>query len=154
MKKIIKNCISILLLAVFFISCTGYRNKGPEQVIELADDAWIMDKYFPDIEGYDKVEYERIYFDWHDRLAVGPTDYRFRGVIQFTEEQASALWDQYEWEQVAEIPDFEFDKVNKEAIGNGPWYDCKQFEKDNLLTVNVFYAVFDGNDLVFDIQQY
>ena len=145
----------VAVLSISFLSsCTGNRNKEPEQVIELADDFWIMEKYFQNIDGYENVEYERIYWDWHDRLAVGPTDYRYRGVIYFTQEQASALWDQYKWEQVANIPDFVFDKVNEDSIGNGTWYSCLQFEKDNLPTVNVFYAVFDGNVLIFDIQQY
>ncbi|MBP5609308.1 MAG: hypothetical protein J6X66_13710 [Lachnospiraceae bacterium] len=149
-----KALFAAVLYISFLTSCVGKENKEPEQVIELADDSWIMEKYFQDIEGYDSVEYERIYFDWHDRFAMGPTDYRYRGVIHFTKEQATDLWDHYEWEQVAEAPDFVFENVNDELIGNGPWYSCKQFENDNLSTVNVFYAVFDGNVLIFDVQQY
>ena len=34
--------------------------------------------------------------------------YRYRGVISFTEEQAAALMDKYEWEQVPEAPSFDF----------------------------------------------
>ena len=151
-KRIIMLLVAVLSIS-FLSACTGNRNKEPEQVVELADDSRIMEEYFQDIDGYDDVEYERIYWDWHDRFAVGPTDYRYRGVVYFTEEQATALWNQYEWEQVDNVPDFVFDKVNKESIGDGPWYSSKQFEKENLSTVNVSYAVCDGNVLVFDIQQ-
>ncbi len=158
MESHAKKCFGILCAAVLsiilFTACTGSGYKDPEQIIELADDTGIMKEYFQDIDGYDKVEYERIHWDWHDRFAVGPTDYRYRGVVYFTEEQGSALWKQYDWEQVDNVPNFEFDKVNKEHIGDGPWYSSKQFEKENLPTVNVLYAVCDGNVLVFDIQQY
>ncbi len=157
LKKHAIKCIEMLFVAVLAISlltsCLQKDSKEPEQVIELADDSSIMEKYFQDIDGYNDVEYERIYWDWHDRFAVGPTDYRYRGVVYFSEEQATALWNRYEWDQVDSIPDFVFDKVNKESIGNGPWYSSKQFEKENLPTVNVSYAVCDGNVLVFDIQQ-
>lgn len=129
LKKHAIKCIEMLFVAVLAISlltsCLQKDSKEPEQVIELADDSSIMEKYFQDIDGYNDVEYERIYWDWHDRSAVGPTDYRYRGVVYFSEEQATALWNLYEWEQVDSIPDFVFDKVNKESIGNGPWYSSK-----------------------------
>ena len=156
MRKYFINCIMLMSVfsLCFLTSCAGNRNKEPEQIVELVDDSWIMERYFQEMEGYNTIQYERVYYDWKDRLAVGPTDYRYRGVIYFTEEQASALWDQYEWVQVTDVPDFVFEKVNVESIGNGPWYGCKQFEKDNLSTVNVFYVAYDGNVLVFDFQQY
>ena len=158
MKNPITNHIGILL-AVLIIpclltACMSGRSKEPEEVVELFDDSWIMEKYFRNIDGYDKVEYEQVYFDWHDRLAVGPTDYRYRGVICFTDEQAAALMDKYEWEQMSAAPSFEFGKVDKSAISEGPWYSSNAFTKDNLPTVDVAYAVFDGKVLVFDFGQY
>ena len=146
--------LAVLIVPCLLTACMSGRNKEPEEVIELSDSSWIMEKYFQNIEGYDKVTYEQVYFDWHDRLAVGPTEYRYRGVISFTEEQAAALMDKYEWEQVTEAPSFEFGKLDKSAIGQGPWYGCKAFEQDNLSTVDVKYAVFDGTVLVFDFRQY
>ena len=145
----------VAFLSIGLLSaCAGTENKEPEQVVEFSNDSWVVDEYFQDIDGYEKVEYECIYFDWNDRLAVGPTDYRYRGIIYLTDGQASDLLDQYEWEEMAKAPDFEFEKVDVEAFGSDPWYHCQKFEDDYLSTVTVYYVVFDGNNLVFDIQQY
>lgn len=157
MKLVFKKISILLVFALsicYLTSCTGNGREEPEQVVELSNDSRIMDKYFQNIAGYDKVEYESVYWDMHDRFAAGPTDYRYRGIVYFTEEQASTIKEQYEWEKVDDVPDFEFEKVNDESIDNGPWFSCKQFEKDNLSTVNVNYVVFDGNVLIFDISQF
>ena len=58
----------------------------------------------------------------------------------------------YEWDET-DAPQFEFEKVDINALGEGPWYSCPQFNKDNYSTVNVNYTVFDGKKLVFDINQ-
>lgn len=138
---------------IFLSACgrNGRKSKEPEQVVTLYNDTWIIDKYMNALQDYDHVIYEQVYFDWGSR-SIGPTEYRFRGVVYLTDAEAERLWSEYEWEQTC-VPEFEFEKVDMKSFGEGPWYLCKDFNSDNFKTVNVNYAVFDGERLVFDINQ-
>lgn len=144
--------ILIFIVSTLFLSaCIGRRQKEPEQVIELFNDSVIVDKYMEAVKDYDHIVYEQVYFDWGSR-SIGPTEYRFRGVVYLTDEEAERLWEKYDWEEV-KAPEFEFGKVDAESFGGGPWYSCKAFESDNYSTIVPNYTVFDGEKLVFDIHQ-
>ena len=143
--------LTFIVSTLFLSACIGRRQKEPEQVIELFNDSVIVDKYMEAVKDYDHIVYEQVYFDWGSR-SIGPTEYRFRGIVYLTDEEAERLWNDYEWDET-DAPQFEFEKVDSNALGEGPWYSCPQFNKDNYSTVNVNYTVFDGKKLVFDINQ-
>lgn len=111
----------------------------------------VIERYFPDIKEYDDFDIEEVYADWGG-FSIGPTEYEYRGIIYLTDDEAEKLMAAYEWEET-EAPEFEFGEVDDSSLGEGPWYSCKQFEKDYIKMVNVYYAVFDGGKLVFDIHQ-
>ena len=111
----------------------------------------VIERYFPDIKEYDDFDIEEVYADWGG-FSIGPTEYEYRGIIYLTDDEAEKLMAAYEWEET-EAPEFEFGEVDASSLGKGPWYSCKQFEKDYIKMVNVYYAVFDGEKLVFDIHQ-
>ncbi len=134
-------------------SCTfDSRDSGEtgKQVVTLLDDDSIMERYMNAVQDFDHVEYEEVYFDFGGR-SIGPTEYRFRGIVYLTEEEAARLWDAYEWEETQ--PEFDFGKIDVSSIGEGPWYSCNQFNSDNYSIINPYYTVFDGEKLVFDIHQ-
>ena len=151
--------IGVILTAVVaigvFIGCTGRnlrdRNE-PKKVVTLLDNPSIMDRYMEGVEDYERVEYEQIAFDTGMFDGLGPHEYRFRGIVYLTEEEAARLWNEYDWEEI-DAPEFEFDEVDDSTVGDGPWYRSNDFQKDNFKTVNVSFAVFDGEKIVFDIQQ-
>ena len=104
------------------------------------------------VQDYDMVLYEQVYFDWGKR-SIGPTEYRFRGFIVLTAEEAERLMKYYKWDET-DAPDFEFDQLDTGFIGEGPWYSSPDFNKDNYKSaVDVKYTVFDGQKLVFDFNQ-
>ena len=129
----------------------GDRNE-PSKEVKLYNDSWVIEKYIDTVKDYDKVEYERVVFTYGITDGLGPHESRYRGIVYLTEEEAKRLKEEYEWSET-DAPEFEFDEVDDSAIGDGPWYKSNDFNKDNFKTLNVFYAVFDGEHLVFDIKQ-
>ncbi len=130
---------------------TDRGQREPEIVIKPVKTESIIEKYLPEIKEYDSFDIEEVYPDWGG-FSIGPTEYRYRGIVYLTEEEADRLMAAYEWEETEE-PEFEFGEVDGSSLGKGPWYTCNQFKKDNFMTVNVYYAVFDGSVLVFDFKQ-
>ena len=92
----------------------------------------VIERYFPDIKEYDDFDIEEVYADWGG-FSIGPTEYEYRGIIYLTDEEAERLMAAYEWEET-EAPEFEFGEVDASSLGKGPWYSCKQFEKDYILS--------------------
>jgi len=129
----------------------GDRNE-PSKEVKLYNDSWVIEKYIDTVKDYDKVEYERVVFTYGITDGLGPHESRYRGIVYLTEEEAKRIMEEYEWTET-DAPEFEFDEVDDSVIGEGPWYSSNDFNKDNFKTLNVFYAVFDGEHLVFDIKQ-
>ena len=152
MKSRILKCTLLLALTstCLFISACGAK-KQAEIVSTLYNNTWVMDHYMDAVQDYDHVIYEQVYNDWGGR-SIGPTEYRFRGIVYLTDEEAERLLNDYEWEE-ADAPEYEFDQVNTGFIGDGPWYSSRDFNKDNYPAVNVNYSVFDGEKLIFDFCQ-
>lgn len=153
MKQRIIRLSLILTLAfscMFMSSCES--EKEPEEVVTLYNNTWVMEHYMDAVQDYDMVLYEQVYFDWGKR-SIGPTEYRFRGFIVLTAEEAERLMKYYKWDET-DAPDFEFDQLDTGFIGEGPWYSSPDFNKDNYKSsVDVKYTVFDGQKLVFDFNQ-
>ena len=151
-----RNTVRMLILAlvagtVLISSCAARNRNEPEEVVTLFNDTVIAENYMNAIEDYDHVIYEEVYFDWGGR-SIGPTEYRYRGVVYLTDEEALRLWNSYEWVET-DAPDFEFGKVDGDSLGSGPWYKCSEFDSDNYSTVVPSYTVFDGEKIVFDFHQ-
>lgn len=155
-KKFVK-LICILTITVLSISsftaCSIGRSKEPVEIVTLLTDDSIMDRYLKAVEDYGKVEYEQVALSYGRTDALGPSDYRFRGIVYLTDEEAARLLEEYEWNEVTS-PEFEFKEVNTDVIGEGPWYRCSEFEKDNCsIAMGSYKILFDGKNLVFDMRQ-
>ena len=153
----LRKFISAVLIASMVLgvaACDGLdrrtENTGT-QVVDLLDNDSLMERYMEAVQDYDRVEYEQVYIDFGER-SIGPTEYRFRGIVYLTEDEAERLWDAYEWEEKDDV-EFEFVKLDISDIGEGPWYSCNQFNSNNYSTIVPYYTVFDGEKLVFDIHQ-
>ena len=153
-----KMSVSILIVGLstgcMLMSACGRSERNadqPEEVVDLFNDAYVMENYMNAVQDYDHVINEQVYFDWGKR-SMGPTEYRYRGIVYLTDEEAKRLWNEYEWEQVDDA-EFEFGKMETDFTGEGPWYSSQEFINDNYSTVNVKYTVFDGEKLVFDFSQ-
>ena len=151
-QRIIKlSLILTLAFSCMFMSACESK-KEPEEVVTLYNNTWVMEHYMDAVQDYDMVLYEQVYFDWGKR-SIGPTEYRFRGFIVLTAEEAERLMKYYKWDET-DAPDFEFDQLDTGFIGEGPWYSSPDFNKDNYKSaVDVKYTVFDGQKLVFDFNQ-
>ena len=153
--RIIKRINVLLILAAVlfvFAGCTGRGTGEMVKVVTRSDDTSLVERYFNSVENFDSIDYESIVFTTERSVEIGPHESRFRGILYLPEDEASKLWDKYEWEEV-DSPDFEFDKLDKSTFGEGPWYRCNQFNSDNFKTVNVHSCYFDGKNIVFDFQQ-
>ena len=157
MNRFVKFTTVVLVFVMLLCLVSACAGKGKERIsdepvknVDLLDDDSLMERYFNAVESFDRVEYEQIVFT--SRLDIGPHEYRFRGVVYLTEDEAARLQDAYEWTEVTD-PAFEFDKVDISGAGDGPWYRCEQFEKDNYSSIVPYYTYFNGVNLVFDIHQ-
>ena len=142
--------VLLMICTMLLTSCMG-RKKEPEIVVTLYNDSVIIEHYMNAVEEWDHAIYEEVYADWGGR-SIGPTEYRYRGVVYLTDEEAERLWNSYEWVET-DAPDFEFGKVDGSSLGSGPWYKCSDFDGDNYSTIVSSYTVFDGEKIVFDIHQ-
>ena len=162
MRKNLRNLTCVLIVGALAVNCftacdlreaarEADGNREPQKHVDLLDDPSLMTKYMHAVEEWDRIEYEQIYFT--SSLDIGPHEFRFRGIVYLTDEEAQRLWDAYEWEET-EAPEFEFDEVDTSAISaDSKWYKCEQFNSDNYTTIVPYYTVFDGENLVFDIHQ-
>ena len=147
MKRTVKNITAAVLIAGTLLTFTSCDNS-PEKHVKVYSNDFVMEKYINGLESYESTSYEEIvftlkYFD------IGPHEPRYRGIIYLSEEDAAELMDKYEWTEVT--PEFEFDEVDVGAL-DGTWYRCSQFDSDAFNFVNVNYAVFNGEAIVYDIQ--
>ncbi len=149
MRNLRKHICLFAAFALLLCSLTACDNK-PVKNVKTYENDYVIEHYTKDFPEYEKIEYEQIvwtakYFD------IGPHEPRYRGVITLTEEAATALREKYEWKEVSD-PSFEFDLLDADQLGDGPWQRCQQFEKDVIKFVNVRQLYFDGRVIVFDLQ--
>ena len=103
------------------------------------------------LEGVKTNEYETIvyttkYFD------LGPHESTFRGIIYLEEDAAQELMEKYEWKEVQNTS-FEFDEVDIGDAEDKTWYRSNEFEKDTFKMISVRYACFDGEKIIYSINQ-
>ena len=148
MNRLFKIIGTFSMIAVMAVTTASCKNEPVEHITYSTDDA-IAERYM-DISSFDKIEYEEksISYSYFD---IGPHEPSYRGIIYLGEDIASQYWEDYEWNEV-EDPEFEFKKVDVSNLGDGPWYRSNDFEKDHFKLVNVNYAYFDGEVVVFNIQ--
>ena len=164
-KKIIK-AVSLMLASVMavgiFTSCRGRdRSRDNDRVQELNEpvknvtllkDTSFIEEKMTGLKDIKSVEYEGIVFTSATRMEIGPHEARYRGIVYLTEDEAERLMSEYEWEE-CDAPEFEFDEVDTSGLGEGPWYRSDDFKSSCFTTYNIHYIVFDGEKIVFDVQQ-
>ena len=105
-------------------------------------------RYFDELD-YTDIEFEEIYWQTNDRLAVGPTEPWYAGVLYLTEDQADKLWDEYEWEE-CEFPDIELYDIEVPQTDSNVWCSSADFNAYiQGQAVNVENIVFNGSVIVF-----
>ena len=142
--------VAATLGIVMMIGLTGCKNEPVKHVSYNTDD-YVIEHYTEGLEGIKSNEYETIvytlkYFD------MGPHESTFRGIIYFDEDAAEELWEKYEWKEVEETT-FEFDKVDIGDADSKTWYRSYDFEKDAFKMIAVRYACFDGEKIIYSINQ-
>lgn len=146
----------ILTTAVLFTmsGCSVLRkidNGGadePELVHYLHSGDGLTLRYFDELD-YTGIEYEEIAYQSNDRLAVGPSEPWYAGVLYLSEDEAARLWDEYEWEE-CEFPDIEMYDIEVPQTDSNLWCssdDFNQYIADQ--AVQVIDIAFNGDVLVF-----
>lgn len=153
----LKKYSAITMTAAVLVAMTGcsffkYIDNGgknePELVHYLHDGDDLTLRYFEDLD-YTGIKYEEIAWQSNDRLAVGPTDPWYTGVLYVSEDETENLWDKYEWE-ACEFPDIELYDVEVKDIENSTWYKSKDFNSEiSHKGVQVNDIVFNGSEIVF-----
>ena len=150
-----KKLISLLLTATLLTTFTGCyklrevnRGNNTELVHKLHDGDNLTLSYFDDID-YTGIKYEEIAWMTTDRLAVGPIEPWYAGVLYVSEEESDRLWDEYEWEE-CDFPDIELYDVQIDDIDSSTWYTSEDFNQEIAHHgVQVLNIVYNGNEMVF-----
>ena len=132
----------------FFKYIDNGGNREPELVHYLHDGDNLTLRYFEDLD-YTGIKYEEIAWQTNDRLAVGPTEPWYAGVLYVGEDEAEDLWDKYEWEECS-FPDIELYDVEVKDIESSTWYSSNDF--NSVISekgVQVDELVFNGSEIVF-----
>ena len=153
---------AIILTAAFLFALSGCsmtdrrvngRNNEPELVHYLHSGDNLTLSYFDELD-YTNIEYEEIVWTTNDRLAVGPSEPWYAGVLYLTEEEADRLWDEYEWEE-CEFPDIELYDIEVPQTDSNVWCsseDFNQYIEDQ--AVQVVDIAFDGSVIVFYLKTF
>ena len=147
--KLIKSVTTMLAIEMI-IGLTGCKNEPVKNVSYHTDD-YVIEHYTQGIEGISSNEYETIvytlkYFD------MGPHEATYRGIIYLEEDAAEELMEKYEWKEV-ENTSFEFDEVDIGDAETKTWYRSNDFEKESFKMIAVRYACFDGEKIIYSINQ-
>ena len=158
MKKTLAVVLTITVL--FALSGCSMLDRGdhsgnnePELVHYLHSGDNLTLRYFDELD-YTNIEYEEIVWTTNDRLAVGPSEPWYAGVLYLTEEEADRLWDEYEWEE-CEFPDIELYDIEVPQTDSNVWCssaDFNQYIEDQ--AVQVVDIVFDGSVIVFYLKTF
>lgn len=157
-----KKALSVLLTAAVLFTLSGcyssYRlnsdeSQGPELVHYLHSGDNLTLSYFDELD-YTNIEYEEIAWVTNDRLAVGPTEPWYAGVLYLTEEEADRLWDEYDWEE-CEFPDIELYDVEVPQTDSNVWCSSEDFnEYIEDQAVQVVDIAFNGSVIVFYLKTF
>ncbi len=158
MKKAL--CILLASAVLFTLSgCSVFEridnggNREPELVHYLHSGDDVTLSYFDELD-YTNIEYEEIAWTTNDRLAVGPTEPWYAGVLYLTEEEADRLWDEYEWEE-CEFPDIELYDIEVPQTDSNVWCSSEDFnEHIGSQGIQVIDIVFDGSVIVFYLKTF
>lgn len=157
-----KKAINLILTTAILFTLSGCYSMyqldpasrtEQELVHDLHSGDGVTLRYFDELD-YTDIEYEEIYWQSNDRLAVGPTEPWYAGVLYLSEEEADRLWDEYEWEE-CEYPDIELYDIEVPQTDENLW--CRSDEFDAYIqgqAVNVENIVFNGRMLVFYLKVY
>jgi hypothetical protein len=157
-----KKALSLILTTVMLFTMSGCSilkkvDEGgrdePQLVHYLHSGDGLTLRYFDELD-YTRIEYEEIAYQSNDRLAVGPTEPWYAGVLYLTEEEADRLWDEYEWEECG-FPDIELYDIEVPQTDSNLWCssaDFNQYIEDQ--AVQVIDIAFDGSVIVFYLKTF
>lgn len=142
--------VTTTLAIVMLIGLTGCKNEPVKNVSYKTDD-YVIEHYTQGLEGVESNEYETIvytlkYFD------LGPHEATFRGIIYLEDDAAQELMEKYDWKEVQNTS-FEFDEVDIGDAEEKTWYRSNEFEKETFKMISVRYACFDGEKIIYSINQ-
>ncbi len=149
-----RKIAAIVLTVVFAFSAAGcsiydsYEYKPQEIVHNRYQGETSTLRYVEDLD-YTYIDYEEAFYS-ADRLAVGPTEPWYVGVLTLSEDEAQRLRDDYEWEE-CEFPELEMYDVEMSDPSDSTWYTSADFndEISHHGAVIVDSIVFNGSELVF-----
>lgn len=149
MRKIISFVLTVVF-AVSFAGCDLSRRSEtePQLVHNRYQGETSTLRYVEDLD-YTYIDYEEAFYS-ADRLAVGPTEPWYVGVLTLSEDEAQRLRDDYEWEE-CEFPELEMYDVEMSDPSDSTWYTSADFndEISHHGAVIVDSIVFNGSELVF-----
>ena len=158
MKKLISLLLTATLLTAF-TGCSLLRevdrggSSEPELVHYLHDGDNLTLRYFDGID-YTGIKYEEIAYQSNDRLAVGPSEPWYAGVLYVEGEEAERLWDEYEWVECA-FPHIDLYDVEVGDIDTSSWYTSADFDQEISNTgVQVIDIVYNGSEIVFYLKTF
>lgn len=110
-------------------------------------------RYVEDLD-YTYIDYEEAFYS-ADRLAVGPTEPWYVGVLTLSDDEAQRLLDEYEWEE-CEFPELEIYDVQMSDPSDSTWYTSDEFNQtiEDKGGVTVNNIVFNGSELVFYLKTF
>lgn len=153
-----RKILSLVLTTAFTVSAAGCSlydsyEYNPQQIVHNRYHGETSTlRYVEDID-YTYIDYEEAYYS-ADRLAVGPTEPWYVGVLTLSGDEAQRLWDEYEWEE-CEFPDIEMYDVQMSDPDESTWYTSDDFNRtiaDQAVIVD--NIVFNGSELVFSIKTF
>lgn len=154
-----RKIVAIVLTVVFAFSAAGcsiydsYEYKPQEIVHNRYQGETSTLRYVEDLD-YTYIDYEEAFYS-ADRLAVGPTEPWYVGVLTLSEDEAQRLLDEYEWEE-CEFPELEIYDVQMSDPSDSTWYTSDEFNQtiEDKGGVTVNNIVFNGSELVFYLKTF
>ena len=155
------KAITLLIMVSALVTMAGCsvninldRNRGGGQEPELvhyhhAGDTTLV--YFDDID-YTDIEYEEIVYS-AGRLAIGPSEPWYAGVLHLTDKEAERLWAEYDWRE-CDFPKIELYDVDIDDPSESVWYSSEDFNAVIGSTVEVLDMVFNGREIVFYLKDH
>ena len=152
--NLLKKSLFIIFNIIFILSLSGCNMKiNPKQnIVYTSNDVEGIHNLFPDLEGIESCEWEQVQLNNTKRFELfpSPTDYKYQGYIQLTDEQAEKYIQEYGITFNSASPNITFVSIEKHR--NKLWKFSGEFDKQINNGPNSGYIYFDGeNELLFSV---
>ncbi len=159
-KKILitLGIIMVVMVVGLGVLLAKATESQPPRNISVYHDGTIVDKCFPNIQGFFATDYEFVRWDEKDKHDKSKRP-MYRGYIFLTEEEAQRLLEDYDWE-IADDIEPEFFLMEDYGSEDTVWYRSDEFTSevtldalDEIEYVRFWrqnYVVFDGHTIAFE----